>query len=168
MKKYFILTLILSFSLGLGFSQGMHKNTQNKNAIKVMPKVMQEFQTKVLAVEYAMPKMVKNAKNGMNLNVKIKVLNKFENKEVTVRLAPQNYLLANNFSLKQGDTINLKLSKSVSSQGQNVYTAYVVNKIIVKGNNKEIKTLRLRDDSGRPLWIKNFGQNNYNSNKTKK
>ncbi len=168
MKKFFILTLILSFSIGFGFSQAMHKNTQDTNAIKVMPQVMQEFQTKVLAVEYAMPKIMKNAKNGMKLNVKIKVLNKFENKEVTVRIAPQDYLLSNNFSLKQGDTINIKLSKSLNSKGQNVYTAYVVNKIVVKGNNKEIKTLRLRDHSGKPLWIKTFDQDNYNSHKTEK
>jgi len=168
MKKYFILTLVLIFSVSLGFSQTMSKNAHNPAVKKVMPKVMQEFQTKVLAVEYAMPNVKNKNKPVMKLNVKIRVLNKFENKEVLVNLAPQNYLLANNFSLKQGDKINIKLAKSINSEGKNVYSAYVVDKIIVKGNNKEVKTIKLRDESGMPLWMKNFGQKEYNSHKTKR
>jgi len=163
MKKLFILCLIVIFSMSLVYAQrgpkGPHSN--------VTPKIMQEFQTKVLAVEYSMPEANTNS-SLLKPKVKIRILNKTENKEVSVILAPQDYLMMKNFTLKQGDKIKIKLEKMVNVRGEAMYFAYVVNKIIVKGNNKEIKTLKLRDESGKPLWIKNTENSEYRGHRIEK
>ena len=63
----------------------------------------------------------------------------------SVMVGPTNYLDSQNISFSKGDSIQVTGSKVTFRDNQFL----IAGQIIVKG-----KTITLRDDSGRPVWMK--------------
>jgi hypothetical protein len=75
---------------------------------------------------------------GMSLGVVLKT----DQGSLTIHLAPPWYLSQNNFSVRVGDILEVRGSRSPISM------AAIIARVVTKDG----RTLRLRDEQGLPLW----------------
>ena len=74
---------------------------------------------------------------------RVQLLLKTDKETVSVLLGPENWLKSQNFSLAQGDQVEIKGSRITRPR-----RSFVIAGEVRKGD----QVWRLRDESGRPLW----------------